>query len=399
LNTLEYARTRHEAFVTEIDRLLESDFPHTYPQKALKVIRELMHQKLDEFKPGYSKPVLSQLCSKNLRLFSIYLPILGVISRSTEVRNAFEIFQPLWRIASSLLDNQTILILSSEWDYVPHVYLDIKETPTLIMIGLPAFEANNPLVIPLAGHELGHPVWRRFGLGKQIHPLLDSAIIRTIKKTKREFKAVHNEVVPNDLRAPSANKYWTAASGWAIRQAEEIFCDFVGLRIFGSSYANAFAYLMAPTQASQRSFEYPNMKKRAMHLKRAAQAYNITSPRKYSEFFTDKIGPSDRKAKYLLSLADSAVDSIIPKLIELADAQLDGKIPRISLSKERMIKKRFLLQVPAERTGGLCNIINAGWAIYNKKGFSAKNGNLDVLFEVILKSLEILEVEENLNDS
>jgi hypothetical protein len=35
-----------------------------------------------------------------------------------------------------------------------------KDLPDLMFIGLPACEADNALIVPLTGHELGHSLWR-----------------------------------------------------------------------------------------------------------------------------------------------------------------------------------------------------------------------------------------------
>ena len=56
-------------------------------------------------------------------------------------------------------NRETRLILSSEWDYSPFMYDQITDLPSFVFIGLPACESANPLLLPLAGHELGHSVW------------------------------------------------------------------------------------------------------------------------------------------------------------------------------------------------------------------------------------------------
>ena len=41
-------------------------------------------------------------------------------------------------------------------------------------------------------------------------------------------------------------QFWEQAVAWCLRQAEESFCDFIGVRLFHLSYLDAFAYLLSP---------------------------------------------------------------------------------------------------------------------------------------------------------
>ena len=98
--------------------------------------------------------------STSLHDLAQYTPILGFILRSTNIRNAFEARGPLVRLAQKLLSKNTKLIVSSEWQYSPFVHPPIQDLKNFVLIGLPAPESSNPLIIPLAGHELGHAVLR-----------------------------------------------------------------------------------------------------------------------------------------------------------------------------------------------------------------------------------------------
>jgi len=85
------------------------------------------------------------------------LELLGVIANSANVRNAFEIHGPVLKLARQLLagGDKTKLILSFEWDYVPYTYPQNHVLlPNFVVIGLPASEASNALVLPAVGHEL-----------------------------------------------------------------------------------------------------------------------------------------------------------------------------------------------------------------------------------------------------
>src|SRR5439155_22334513 len=137
----------------------------------LRTLFERKLQRLEAFAPGSDLSIISQECRVTLLALYQYLPLLGFILRSTNVRNAFEAFGPFLRLAGDVLEpgiersqRKTKLLLSSEWDYSPFTYPTIPDLPKFLFIGLPAPESANPLLIPLAGHELGHAVWSRYSL-------------------------------------------------------------------------------------------------------------------------------------------------------------------------------------------------------------------------------------------
>jgi len=76
---------------------------------------------------------------------------------------------------------QTKLIVSSEWEFSPFVYRSITGFPGFVLIGLPATESSNPLVIPLAGHELGHSVWERNKLAGYFNSRIRQSILKEVK--------------------------------------------------------------------------------------------------------------------------------------------------------------------------------------------------------------------------
>jgi hypothetical protein len=111
--------------------------------------------------------VVLQQCGLSLNALFVAMPLAGFLVRSTNVRNAFELYRPLLRLARDLLEptvtpdqRRTRLVLSSEWEYSPLSYSELPDLPGVVLIGLPAPESSNPLLVPLAGHELGHsPRW------------------------------------------------------------------------------------------------------------------------------------------------------------------------------------------------------------------------------------------------
>src|SRR6266436_8682470 len=143
-----------------IDGLLDGDFPLSSGRRALEKLRESfasLEAKLTRAHRLKDEDSISQLADHvNVKIYQV-LPVLGFILRSTNIRNAFEILDPLQSLALSTLQGRPHLLLSSEWDFVPFAYpQSLDDLRNFVLIGLPASEAASALLVPLAGHELGH---------------------------------------------------------------------------------------------------------------------------------------------------------------------------------------------------------------------------------------------------
>ena len=157
---VKYSRDRIKSVLDSIRQLKASEFPYSDSKDALCRIEQLFENTLQRLDATDADPeYIRQLCSISLRHLFIYVPKLGFILRSTNVRNAFETFGPVRDIARKALGPEIRLLLSSEWAFSPMVYHQIGALPGFVLIGLPASESSNPLLIPLCGHELGHAVW------------------------------------------------------------------------------------------------------------------------------------------------------------------------------------------------------------------------------------------------
>ena len=211
-------------------------------------IREVLERHvsiLSKLPPDKTPSIVKGLCAEALTDIFTYLPLLGFILRSTNVRNAFEIYGPLLRLARRILRGDTKLILSSEWhNYSPFTYRSIPALPNFVLIGFPAPESANPLLIPLAGHELGHTVWRVNSCASRYRKQIENTIIAGVELHIKEYQdlfpnqnlkqgdAQNNIFVRQTIAHPTA---------WSLKQAEEFFCDFLGLYVFDQAYLHAFA--------------------------------------------------------------------------------------------------------------------------------------------------------------
>lgn len=422
MQSRDFAIKRLRAFIEEVGKLKQGEFPYQHSKEALEKLNALFSYKLkqlEQYGPQSDPDTVKQECAVALRTLFTYLPLLGFVLRSTNVRNAFEVYGPLLRLADNVLEpgvpqknRKTRLLLSSEWNYSPFTYTEVIDLSDFVLIGLPAPESANPLLIPLAGHELGHALWAKKKLSAVFKPAANRACVASIPNHWPKYQQAFPwlKITAADLTSDLlAFETWSKAVQWAIKQAEETFCDFVGVRVFGTSYLNAFAYLLSPNYSLPRSANYPNMRKRARNLGRATGRFGIKSPPDYANLFDDLPEPNFTPGDiFQLLIADEALEQLLPQLIDNAnDAVTAAGIgqPSDLLSDEqiRQIYERFRRVVPAENTRGIVDILNAGWMAFEDvdlwKDLPEIQKNKDtILKELMLKSVEIFEIEQILKE-
>jgi hypothetical protein len=426
------ARGRVQAFLEELARLEEAEFPYDHAKEAAEHLTSLFRLKLARLETLDSKtdPAVVKLqCEQALVALFHAMPLAGFLLRATNVRNAFELYRPLLRLARDVLEptkalasRQTKLVVASEWDYSP-LTLRVPDLPGFVLIGLPAPESANPLLVPLAGHELGHALWAQNDVANALQSVIKKHILDAIKRRWSTYlKAFPGLTItkPTELTTDRlAIESWQAPYRWSLLQAKEIYCDLFGLIVFGTSYLHAFAYLLAP-KSGFRSPEYPDRNRRVRHLVTAASDLGIDVPRGYQELFADDtipgLSPSDN---FRVSIADAACDMVVRDLRRRAEAAarqggVSGRPStpsrrarrprrargRIGSGKQevRRIAGRLRRVVPAEGCRSLADMMNAAWAVAQEPGLWKEMPELhrkraSILRELVLKNMEIFEIE------
>jgi hypothetical protein len=399
-----YAEERIEAALPEIARLKDSDFPHNHPREALDVVERTLIARQGSLKllgASSTPDVVLATCSEALvELFALH-PRLGFILRSTNVRNSFEIYRPILSLAKSVIDPDIKLILSSEWDYSPFVYKQINGLPGYVLIGLPAAESGNPLLVPLAGHELGHATWHALGLKSKFSSTLKDSIFENVEARWGEFRHIFPTSLA-DLRTNLiANNSISTFHISSLLQAEETFCDFLGIRIFAESYFYAYAYLISPGFARRRGLVYPKELVRVNNMIAAANEFGMQTsvPANFALSFLDSLDLLVPDERLLMSAADYALNKIAKELAKEVDSiAAKANIPGRSEENIARSYEDFKMLVPASGTNALADIINAGYRAYHddllwndRKELHGRRRS--ILFDVILKSIEVLEIE------
>ena len=416
--------------MAEIEALKESEFPYSHSRDALERLARSFEnrlRRLEGFDSASDPGVVARECSVALRAMFIHLPLLGFILRATNVRNAFEVHGPLLRLARAVLEpeaaekkgkrppSKTRLLLSSEWDYSPFTYHSIPDLPGFVLIGLPAHESSNPLLLPIAGHELGHSVWSNEWPVEWSKPRLDSKFQVLVQKRTvdiildrwEEFKEVfpRPEITKEQIATDLYVRYtYEKSITWALRQSEESFCDFMGVHIFGASYLWAFAYLLAPTPLGPRSPNYPSMRRRVKNLTWAALQANVElNADDYAKLFEDNTSPSMTASdSFQLSVADQVCDSIASDLVKEVNGIIQqAGLPSMSKDEGERIIRRFRQGVPAERCASLVDILNAAWTATEDPNLWSDTPPLRrakdrILNELVLKNIEVFQIEQKL---
>jgi len=410
---LQYAKQRVRAFLAEVVGLLDAEFPYKDSSDALQILQALFERKLarlEALNAGNDPAVIHQECSLALRSLFLYLPLLGFILRSTNVRNAFELFRPFLRLATQVLEpgqplaeRTTRLLLSSEWEYSPFTYQSIPDLPGFVLIGIPAPESANPLLLPLAGHELGHTVWEAKNLAAKIKGEMTAAILQALTTRFDEFKdharlplSASDEIVTNLFALSELQDILQSA----LRQVEETFCDLLGLRLFGEAYLHAFAYLLAPGSGGRTPW-YPSLTDRVGYLLTAAGEWRLSCPDDYKTLFdAEALSGFTAYDEFKAQVADESLSAVSDLLIE--EAALTATSAGLAMgtrAEVARIQKRFHLGVPAETCASIADIVNAAWLVSEDPTLWADVPTMSerreqVLKELVLKNLEVFEFEQ-----
>jgi hypothetical protein len=377
------------------------EFPHPDSKEAATALSNILEE-LANVLTGSTAELDEQTRAEATLTVSDVLDLLGVITNSANVRNAFEVHGPFLALASKLLvDKDTRLILSFEWKYVPYTYPKSHPLlPNFVIIGLPASEASNALVLPAVGHELGHSLWRAKALENEFTPKINRQVLDLIKTSYRAVYEKHFDSTLVDKADELTNQHvWERPVELARMQLEEIFCDFVGLFLFGESYLDSFEYLISPTLSPERDPEYPSVRQRAKFLSDNSNKFAVTAANDFALRFSEQQFPYDSSTLEAqeLMIADNVASSLVAETA--AKVQSLCQQSGLSLAEDSepsRILKEFCAAVPAEKAGSLGAILNAGWLAYKDNNFLPKTDEpvrLKFLNELVLKTIEIYEIE------
>lgn len=398
-----------------INRLLDGDYPHVDSRSALEQIVKVFEEDLallDSVDAADDPNVILEYCRRaNINIVKFH-PFLGMLIRSSNLRNAFEIYFPLKVISLDVIESEVCVVLSSEWLFSPYTYpTALQELPEFIFIGVPASECQNPLIIPLAGHELGHVVWRRRGAQQAFETTIRAEVISKYQKSWDRFKKTFGiDTDPNRLDSDLfLRRIWLQSYRLALRQLEEVFCDYIGIFLFGSAFLYSFRYLVAPSLGQYRLVNYPSLPSRARYMEHAAQSFGLRDIDGFDiRSFSEKepaLSPNDR---FILEMADAVTEALSPELLNLVN-RFHGKADSFALGStdEQRIRDSLRMLVPPCQVRSVSALVNAAWQIrLSLSDWDIQRGTSDerlraqekrrILRDLTLKSFEIFEFNKRL---
>jgi hypothetical protein len=234
------------------------------------------------------------------------------------------------------------------------------------LLRLPASEAASALLLPLAGHEIGHAVWRNLGIEGSVASTLQYRCVDLYSHAMPNFQKVFSDYDPNDMVSrdilPSAIG---ESVEYGVRQAEEIFCDLFAYAIFGASYLHAFAYIVAPGSGGVRDPHYPSHASRISVVSEMAAAEGCKLPNHKELGFANETRRGDSRHRFKVQKAQESVAAIkqglwkrVLEIVESSELQR----PSDTLANRHL--KEFGIGIPTHQPVCLGDIVNAGWLRY-----------------------------------
>lgn len=408
-----HTREKLRAIVAQLDQLLLSDIPHSSTADGLILFRDffLRQDALVARAALSSVPkLLASACVTANERIAEYLPCLGFFLRSTNVRNNFECFDVLAEMATTIIGPRAKVVISSEWEFSPLTYpLSVSVLPDYLLIGMPAPESGNALLLPLAGHELGHSVWVNDNLESKHASVVQTRAKEYIKINEADFKLAYPEHAPRAITDDELNNNIFFSYivhdivSVTLSQIEETFCDAVGLSLFGKSFAYAFHYLLAPSVGGQRAPHYPQLPTRALFMTtHGGLDFAAIGFPKFEAEFEVRQSHFSARSRFVVTAADHITSDLAPAIYREASNLITDRALRLMPDEdvEVAILTMFRARVPAKDPRSLSNILNAAWEYTRVEGpsFSDKDRPLfEWISELVFKTVEVLEFERRIN--
>jgi hypothetical protein len=401
-----------EKLIQQFKLILTDDFPYGDSKAAaglLKLRAEKLRKQAEDF-GRFSSATQKQFGFKVNYVLESFSHISGMITRSGTMRNAFELYSPFKKICQAFFEEKIQLVLSSEWNYIPFTYpMNLQELPDLIIIGLPSSESNNVLIFPSAAHELGHSIWLKEELTERYSNGVYTAVEKELRRNPTIMDFLSPGIGGKDFNETLFSKqmieeFLSGAVESCHRQMEELFCDFIAIKLFGKSYLLAFQYLVAPGDASLRSVQYPDTKARVIIMERVIVESGGMLTGFANEFVEDRHHAAHSYHAFLLRVADAVRSAYVDELLKIA-AEFVSRAGLAGVSEENVSRalKNFESGIPFDGEASLGDLITAAWDVFlNDKVVTKGSGShhkISYISDLVLKSAEAQEFKRSMQDA
>lgn len=408
---LKHASERVDNFIQEIMYLRRQNFPLESSTSALDRLLtyyEKCKNDLEAWNSATDQSKINSLIQAVLGPLSSDHTILGFINRSANARNPFELKGPFESLARKFLDPNFKVLLSSEWNYSPHVLdLDASSTHALreyLLFGFPVSDANNPFIAPIFGHEIGHPLWRIRDMFGFFSPW---AVMETNKALPELEEKLSTALSSKSHPTPTIDPNQLAII--VISKVAELFCDAIGQAIFGPSFLAAVGSFSASFVSNLRSRSHPPDATRIKFLKRLSGEFHQEIIIDWERHFPEPrpaVSYEDHVLEISDGIAEKSEDLIIERVKEIVVKPFDQRPPGgdkwPDIHAINNVIEEFKAFAPPGEAVSLPVILNAGWR-FRQAGYpgwdqSIPDGKkLIGLQELILKSCEISFLQEQIS--
>ena len=373
-----------------MQRVGASGFPYPESEKALQAIAGRLADAAESVKAAKSLTEETVCASANRDLWRFHEAI-GCVLRSTDDGIAFESYPSLLRMVRQVVGKSRALVMVSGWEYSPLVYPSTL-LDGFVFISMPAAEAGNPLLLPLAGHELGHPCWGGSDWSKRAAGL----IVQEYGRMRSE----PGSTLVQEADPQRAREFAEEMMDLCLFQLEEIFCDALGVALFAESFPCAFAYLLS-FRSGQRAKTYPATWLRAEMIRVACRRCGAVVPDLFEAEYSKCTPPASIQGP--LRDASATADLIAARL---AEQVVDWAVEHAARSTDTRPNKQavdniasaFDVGVPASGAHQLVDIISAAWRFSSTRVDAGWMPSLTreerrlLLHDLTLKTIETSEI-------
>jgi hypothetical protein len=177
------------------------------------------------------------------------------------------------------------------------------------------------------------------------------------------------------------------------RQLEEVFCDCVGVWLFGESYLLSFRYLLAPDSMTRQSDSYPPNRRRAEFSLKASENFGDRVDVDHAEFFRQIESSREQKVEF----ADEVTERLVPNVIAAVRDFFGNKsLSRPTAAATKICEESLRSLRPVAGYDSIANVLNGAWNIRRSLTDLVIPGvkderKVDILNDLVLKGFKVME--------
>lgn len=441
---IETAQDRAHAVIEEVARVENKVYVSPGSKCVLTFVRDAASRidgLLEEQKTVTSAGLLtaSQLETRLHRITKL-LPLLhqllGFVEGSDVHRSPGQLVPTLRRYTQSILPTSEIVVSSKpELNYsIQDIAGPLRELfagtsleasckllpELLFMLNIPSAESGQILIHGVLAHELGHALYNRREIAKDLLPKIsfDEDLVKNVAKAMFDNQQKQGNPTPElRLRKQVTQEITGRVNGWL----KELSSDAIGIRLFGPALFLAEAHLLISFRPMDKgtATHPPSRLRVRLMIRMLKQLYTVDKWHSELQAFSkawDEV--SADHIPWFNSYDQVALETISDTVLDLiSEASAAATSSLLCYSSDRFnrdvseLAPLFLNYIPPGETGAdgrgtpaaMASIINAGWHVYlcSFEAFrkSLHSNDSDTRFaaaaklhELVLKALEISEI-------